>query len=79
MDIEKVEEQQPELNLPVESDGTWKSPATTQDDVLSRTYDGDIADAVAQETALQEQEQRNAALLEQQQATDQGFLPDNPV
>ncbi len=79
MDIEKVEEQQPELNLPVESDGTWKSPATTTADVLRRTYDGDIADAVAQETALQEQEQRNAALLEQQQATDQGFLPDNPV
>ena len=77
---EKVEDQQPELELPVETNGTWTNPGRTVDEQLDRYKEGgDIANRIEQQQALQIQEEKNAALLEAQESKDQGFLPDNPV
>ena len=79
MEQERVEEQQPELQLPVETDGTWKNPGDSVDEFLERQYEGDIGNEIDQKEAIRIQEEKNAALLEAQQGRDQGFLPDNPL
>ena len=76
---EKVEEQQPELQLPTETNGTWKNPGITVQEQIERIESGDLADKVAEMNALDAQEEQNAALIEQQQQQNQGFLPDNPI
>ena len=52
MEQERVEEQQPELQLPVETDGTWKNPGDSVDEFLERQYEGDIGNEIDQKEAF---------------------------
>ena len=77
--FEYEKKEQPEApQMPVETDGTWRNPGGTIDEFLESKYSGEVADDIAKSEALDAQEEKFAALQEQQ-AKDQGFLPDNPI